>query len=205
MVWCVLLLLPDHVHLHQLVCVVAVYPHIRKIIQSMFVFCVLYHHDLMVILYNCYLNCRGLRICSLCMLMYRLDVIITSVSSICCRSLSWSRRAVIFNSLFTYYKTSETTSAKETPPRLNCQDWIKTSRNAYVSIHGKIERFCWKHGPIDRSYQEIAGRAKRTAENHAITFNGISFSSSKQLVVKFIKPFNTSNLGRHFSSRETPY
>ena len=45
----------------------------------------------------------------------------------------------------------------------------------------------------------IDGRAKREAENEAITFNGISFSSSKQLATKF----NTSTLGRHTSSSET--
>ena len=49
----------------------------------------------------------------------------------------------------------------------------------------------------------IDGRAKREAENEAITFNGISFSSSKQLATKFNQQFNTSKLGRHTSSRET--
>ena len=34
-------------------------------------------------------------------------------------------------------------------------------------------------------------------------FNGISFSSSKQLVTKFNQQFNTSKLGSHTSSRET--
>ena len=46
------------------------------------------------------------------------------------------------------------------------------------------------------------GRAKRTAENKAVTFNIIAFSSAKQLAVKFNKQFNTSKLGSH-SSRET--
>ena len=41
------------------------------------------------------------------------------------------------------------------------------------------------------------------AENEAISFNLISFSSSKQLAAKFNKQFNTSKLGRHSSSRET--
>ena len=36
-----------------------------------------------------------------------------------------------------------------------------------------------------------------------MTFNGISFSSSKQLATKFHQQFNTSKLGRHTSSRET--
>ena len=41
------------------------------------------------------------------------------------------------------------------------------------------------------------------AENYAITINGVSFSSSKQLAAKFNQQFNTSKLGRHTSSRET--
>ena len=41
------------------------------------------------------------------------------------------------------------------------------------------------------------------AENEAITFNGSSFSSSKQLATKFNQQFNTLKLGRHTSSRET--
>ena len=54
-----------------------------------------------------------------------------------------------------------------------------------------------------RTIKGIDGRAKREAENDAITFNGISFSSSKQLATKFNQQFNTSKLGRHTSSRET--
>ena len=53
-----------------------------------------------------------------------------------------------------------------------------------------------------RTIKVIDGRAKRTAENGAITFNGISFSSSKQLAAKFNKQFYTSKLGSH-SSWET--
>ena len=49
----------------------------------------------------------------------------------------------------------------------------------------------------------IDGRAKREAENEAITFNGISFSLSKQLATKSNQRFNTSKLGRHTSSSET--
>ena len=49
----------------------------------------------------------------------------------------------------------------------------------------------------------IDGRAKREAENEAITFNGSSFSSSKQLVAMFNQQFTTSKLGRHTSSGET--
>ena len=54
-----------------------------------------------------------------------------------------------------------------------------------------------------RTIKGIDGRAKRDAENEAITFNGISFSSSKQLATKFNQQFNISKLGRHTSSRET--
>ena len=54
-----------------------------------------------------------------------------------------------------------------------------------------------------RTIKGIDGRAKREAENEAFTFNGISFSSSKQLATKFNQQFNTSKLGRHTSSRET--
>ena len=54
-----------------------------------------------------------------------------------------------------------------------------------------------------RTIKGIDGRAKRTAENEAISFNGISFSSSKQLAAKLNKQFNTSKLGRHSYSRET--
>ena len=54
-----------------------------------------------------------------------------------------------------------------------------------------------------RTIKGIDGRAKREAENEAITFNGISFSSSKQQATKFNQQFNTSKLGRHTSSRET--
>ena len=54
-----------------------------------------------------------------------------------------------------------------------------------------------------RTIKGIDGRAKCEAENEAITFNGISFSSSKQLATKFNQQFNTSKLGRHTSSRDT--
>ena len=54
-----------------------------------------------------------------------------------------------------------------------------------------------------RTIEGIYGRAKREAENEAITFNGISCSSSKQLPTKFNQQFNTSKLGRHTSSSET--
>ena len=54
-----------------------------------------------------------------------------------------------------------------------------------------------------KTIKGIDGRVKRETENKAITFNGISFSSSKQLATKFNQPFNTSKLGRHTSSSET--
>ena len=50
-----------------------------------------------------------------------------------------------------------------------------------------------------RTIKGIDGRAKCNAENEAITFNGISFSSSKQLATKF----NTSKLGRYTTSSKT--
>ena len=46
-----------------------------------------------------------------------------------------------------------------------------------------------------RTIKGIDGREKREAENEAITFKGISFSSSKQLATKFNQQFNTSKLG----------
>ena len=46
-----------------------------------------------------------------------------------------------------------------------------------------------------RTIKGIDGRAKRAAENVAITFNGSSFSSSKQLAARFNQQFNTSKLG----------
>ena len=54
-----------------------------------------------------------------------------------------------------------------------------------------------------RTIKGIDGRAKREAVNEAITFNGSSFSSSKQIAARFNQKFNTSKLGRHISSSET--
>ena len=54
-----------------------------------------------------------------------------------------------------------------------------------------------------RTIKGIDGRAKREAENEAITFNGGSLSSSKLLSARFNQQFNTSKLGRHTSSSET--
>ena len=54
-----------------------------------------------------------------------------------------------------------------------------------------------------RTIKGIDGRAKREAENETITFNGSSFSSSKQIAARFNQQFNTSNLGRHTSSSKT--
>ena len=54
-----------------------------------------------------------------------------------------------------------------------------------------------------RTIKGIDGREKRTTENEAITFNGISFSSSEQLAAKFNQQFNTSKLDRHAYLGET--
>ena len=54
-----------------------------------------------------------------------------------------------------------------------------------------------------RTIKRIDGRAKREAEKEAITFNGRSFSSTKQIAARFNQQFNTSELGRHTSSSET--
>ena len=54
-----------------------------------------------------------------------------------------------------------------------------------------------------RTIKGIDGRAKCGAENEAITFNGSSFSSSKQIAARFNQQFNTSKLGRPTSSSET--
>ena len=53
-----------------------------------------------------------------------------------------------------------------------------------------------------RTIKGIYGRAKREAENEAITFNRFSFSLSKQLATKFNQQFNTLKLGRRTSSSE---
>ena len=45
-----------------------------------------------------------------------------------------------------------------------------------------------------RTIKGIDGRAKREAENEAITFNGSSCSSSKQIAPRFNQQFNTSKL-----------
>ena len=44
-----------------------------------------------------------------------------------------------------------------------------------------------------RTINGINGKAKREAENEAITFNGSSFSSSKQLATNFNQQFNTNS------------
>ena len=54
-----------------------------------------------------------------------------------------------------------------------------------------------------RTINGIDGREKREAENEALTFNGSSFSSSKQLAARLNQQFNTSKLGKHTSSSET--
>ena len=106
--------------------------------------------------------------------------------------------------------TDKMTSIKETPPHMNCQDWIKPSRTASVCTKRQkwrdfVETMDQKTDltNLQRTIKGIDGRTKREAENEAITFNGTSFSSSKQLATKFNQQFNTSKLGRHTSSRET--
>ena len=51
-----------------------------------------------------------------------------------------------------------------------------------------------------RTIKGIDGRAKREAENETITFNGGSFSLSKQMSARSNQQFNMSKLGRHTSS-----
>ena len=55
-----------------------------------------------------------------------------------------------------------------------------------------------------RTIKRIDGRAKRTAENEAISFNRISFSSSKQLAAKFNKQFNTPKARKTFFFKKNP-
>ena len=54
-----------------------------------------------------------------------------------------------------------------------------------------------------RTIKGIESRAKREAENEAITFHRILFSLSKLLATKFNQQLDTSKLGRHTSSSET--
>ena len=54
-----------------------------------------------------------------------------------------------------------------------------------------------------RTIKGIDGRVKCETENVAITFNGSSFSSTKQLAASFNQQFNTLKLGRHTSSSQT--
>ena len=85
-------------------------------------------------------------------------------------------------------------------PRLNYD--IQNRIYAHKSKNGEILVRPWTRRQITklwRTIKGIDGKAKRKAENEAITFNGISFSSSKQ----FSARFNTSKLGRHTSSSET--
>ena len=56
---------------------------------------------------------------------------------------------------------------------------------------------------LPRLNKDIQKRICEHKRKKAISFNGISFSSSKQLAAKFNKQFNTSKLGRHSSSGET--
>ena len=53
-----------------------------------------------------------------------------------------------------------------------------------------------------RTIKSIDGKSSPTAENKAITFDDTQVSSPKQIANYFNRQFNTSKLGRHFSSRE---
>ena len=82
-----------------------------------------------------------------------------------------------------------------------------TSRTASTHTKGKqwrdfVETLNQKTDvtKLGRTIKGIDGRAKCEAENEAITFNGISFSSFKQLATKFNQQFNTSKLGIHTST-----
>ena len=68
--------------------------------------------------------------------------------------------------------TDEMTSVKETPPHLNCQDWIKPSRTVSVCTNGKkwrdfVETMDQKTDltTLWRTIKGIDGREKREAEN----------------------------------------
>ena len=102
------------------------------------------------------------------------------------------------------------TSVKETPPSPELPRLNKDIRNRFcVHKQKKWRDFVETMGQMTdltklcRTIKGIDGRAKREAENEAITFNGISFSSSKQLATMFNQQFTNSKLGRHTSSRET--
>ena len=71
----------------------------------------------------------------------------------------------------------ETTSAKEIAPRLNCQDWIKTSRNASVSINGKNGEILLRTWTIRQILPSCGELSKELTAEQAISFNGISFST----------------------------
>ena len=87
-------------------------------------------------------------------------------------------------------------SVKEIPPRLNCQYCIMTSRTAYT--HTQVNKWeillrLWTRRQMLSSCAEPL--KELMVENVASTFNGRSFSPSKQ--------FYTTKLGRLTSSRET--
>ena len=106
-------------------------------------------------------------------------------------------------------KTSRDDLRKRDPPRLNGQDDDIQNR-IYAHRRQKwrdfVETLDQKTDvtKLWRTIKGIDGRAKREAENEAITFNGSSGTSSKQLAAKFNKQFNTSKLGRHTLFRRDP-
>ena len=95
-------------------------------------------------------------------------------------------------------RDSQASRPPQKRPHLNCQDLIKASRNASAYIDGKklrdfVETMVHKTNltKLWRTIKGIDGSAKRTAGKEAITFNVVSFSSSKHLAARFNQQFNT--------------
>ena len=88
-------------------------------------------------------------------------------------------------------------------PRLNKDIQKRIGEHKRQKVRDFVENMDQKTDPTKmwRTIKGIDGRAKRTVENEDITFNGISFSSSKQLAAKFNKQFNTSKLDTLFFKR----
>ena len=105
--------------------------------------------------------------------------------------------------------TDEMTSVKETPPHLNCQDWIKPSRTASVCTNGKngetllkpwTKRQTWPS--CGELLKELMAEQTRGREwSYYLQRNLILIVQTAS--TKFNQQFNTSKLGRHTSSRET--
>ena len=84
-------------------------------------------------------------------------------------------------------------------PRLNYD--IQNRIYAYKRQNGEVLLRPWTRRQMSPSCGEPL--KELMAENEAITFNGSSFSSSKQIAARFNQQFNTSKLGRHTSSSDT--